>query len=113
MTLRNMFRCFSPSFYPSEPDYHLEHILRFLAESLLMLVGSVPHGTLKVGEQRPHCFVTVLDVAPQRERSIQQQKTLGQICVLVHRLLARWESRHHKKKDTIKALNATSFRYKK
>lgn len=109
MTLRNMFRCFSPSFYPSEPDYHLEHILRFLAESLLMLVGSVPHGTLKVGEQRPHCFVTVLDVAPQRERSIQQQKTLGQICVLVHRLLARWESRHHKKKRHHKSIKCYLF----
>lgn len=46
-------------------DNHLKHILRFLAKGLLMLVGSLPHSTLQVGEKRPHSVVTVLDVAVQ------------------------------------------------
>lgn len=44
---------------------YLEEILRFLGKSLLMLVGSILHSTLKVGEQRPQHLVTVLDVTLQ------------------------------------------------
>lgn len=61
-----------PTFHPSEAelgDNYLKHILRFLAKSLFVLVGSLPHSTLKVGEERPHCVVAMLDVALQRTRN--------------------------------------------
>lgn len=65
-------------FYKFEQeDNHLKNILRFLAKGFLVLVGSLPHSALKMGEQRPNCAVTVLDVAMQRKRRLRPQKTSG------------------------------------
>lgn len=78
------------SFHARGPDYHLEQILGRPAESPLVLVASVLHGLLQVGEEGPHSFVAVLDVAAQGERSVRQQEALGQAGVFINGRLAGW-----------------------
>lgn len=74
---------------------HLKHIVGLLAEGPVVLVRSLAHGALQVGEERPDGVVAVLDVAAQRQRSVCPQKTHRQLCVLVRRRLARCKRRWH------------------
>lgn len=75
------------------PHYHLEQIVGRPAESPLVLVASFPHGLLQVGEEGPHAFVAVLDVAAQGEQSVRQQEALGQAGVFINRHLAGWNKK--------------------
>lgn len=82
--------CFCLKFSPAGPDYHLEQIVGLLAESPLVLVASLPHGLLQVGEEGPHALVAVLDVGAQGERRVRQQEALGQAGVFINGRLAGW-----------------------
>lgn len=58
-----------------------------------MLVASLPHGLLQVGEEGPHAFVAVLDVAAQGEGSVRQQEALGQAGIFIDGRLAGWRKK--------------------
>lgn len=85
-----MILFFLIQFSSSGADYHLEQILGRPAESPLVLVASLLHGLIEVGEEGPHGFVAVLDVAAQGERSVQEQEALGQAGVFKNGRLAGW-----------------------